>query len=92
MGLSQDTECSDTTHYNTLPGHTGFLPGIFSGGQNLLLCKFLLLRYFFYSFQTKFVLFFGEGGKLFEGGASPVEESQHRQTKKYFLPGIGLQT
>ena len=33
---------------------TGFLPRIFPEGQNLLLCKFLLLCQFFYCFQTKF--------------------------------------
>ena len=50
----------------------------FSGGQNLLLCKFLLL---FYCFRAKFQggakVF--KGGKLPQGGAPcpPVGESQH---------------
>ena len=55
---------------------TGFLLGIFSEEQNLLLCKFLLLCY---CFRTKF-----QGGrKVFRGQTAsggrplpPVEESQ----------------
>ena len=56
---------------------TGFLLGIFfwGGGQNLLLCKFLLL---FYCFRTKFQggakVF--KGGKTASGGRPPVGESQ----------------
>ena len=38
----------------------GCLPGIFSGGRNLLLCKFLLL---YYCFRTKFQ----GGAKVFRG-------------------------
>ena len=40
----------------------GFLLGIFQGGQNLLLCKFLLLCF---CFRTKFQ----GGAKVFRGGA-----------------------
>ena len=55
-----------------------FFQKFFQGGQNLLLCKFLLLCY---CFRTKFqggVKVF-RGGKLPQGGAPlppPVEESQ----------------
>ena len=49
---------------------TGFLPRIFPEGQNLLLCKFLLLCQFFYCFQTKFqgaTKVSEWGAKVFEG-------------------------
>ena len=56
-----------------LVSYPGFLLGIFSrggGGQNLLLCKFLLL---FYCFRTKFqggAKVFVGGGKLPQGAPS----------------------
>ena len=43
---------------------TGFLLGIFSGGQNLLLCRFLLLCY---CFRAKFQ----GGARVFRGGKLP---------------------
>ena len=50
-----------STATNTTPHETGFLLGIFfGGGQNLLLCKFLLLCYWFW---TKFQ----GGAKVFRG-------------------------
>ena len=63
----------------------------FQGGQNLLLCKFLLL---FYCFRTKFQ----GGAKVFRGGqtasggrphAPPVEESQAEDKRKWNLPPSG---
>ena len=66
--------------------YTCCLLGIFQGGQNLLLCKFLLL---FYCFRTKFQgganVF--RGGKLPQRGRPPVEESQYRTIPFQFRTG-----
>ena len=74
--LREDSQIDFVTRSVPTPTHIIWLSSsnFFRGGQNLLLCKFLLLCYCFW---TKF-----QGGQKFSGGnclrgggASPVEES-----------------
>ena len=60
-----------------LTKYAGFLPGIFSGGQNLLLCKFLL---FYYCFRTKF-----QGGAKSPRGELPQGGSPAPLWKKAIM-------